>query len=81
MSGLLLEIKNILKFTYIPHGHPLEPYDVWQMIVIFVLISAYHPTPSMLARKMPDTKVETEPCGPNCYLTEVKIYKIYISDY
>lgn len=30
----------------------------------------YHPTPSMLARKMPDTKVETEPCGPNCYLTE-----------
>jgi hypothetical protein len=29
----------------------------------------------MLARKMPDTKVETEPCGPNCYLKEVKYTK------
>ncbi|XP_062614028.1 histone-lysine N-methyltransferase EZH2-like isoform X1 [Saccostrea cucullata] len=28
----------------------------------------YHPTPSMLTRKMPETKQETEPCGPNCYL-------------
>lgn len=29
---------------------------------------AYHPTPSMLTRKMPETKQETEPCGPHCYL-------------
>lgn len=28
----------------------------------------YHPTPSMLTRKMPETKQETEPCGPHCYL-------------
>ena len=45
------------------------------MMIFFVHVSAYHPTPSMLARKMPDTKVETEPCGPNCYLKEVKYTK------
>nr|XP_022322337.1 histone-lysine N-methyltransferase EZH2-like isoform X3 [Crassostrea virginica] len=33
----------------------------------------YHPTPSMLTRKMPETKQETEPCGPHCYLHMVGI--------
>eukprot|EP00105_Crassostrea_gigas_P039661 XP_019923809.1 PREDICTED: histone-lysine N-methyltransferase EZH2 isoform X1 [Crassostrea gigas] len=33
----------------------------------------YHPTPSMLTRKMPETKQETEPCGPHCYLHLVGI--------
>ncbi|KAJ8320125.1 hypothetical protein KUTeg_001712 [Tegillarca granosa] len=28
----------------------------------------YHPTPSMLTRKIPDTKVELEPCSADCYL-------------
>ncbi|CAG2194977.1 EZH2 [Mytilus edulis] len=30
----------------------------------------YHPTPSMLTRKMPETKLDTELCGPYCYLKE-----------
>ncbi|KAL3855762.1 hypothetical protein ACJMK2_014964 [Sinanodonta woodiana] len=28
----------------------------------------YHPTPSMLTRKMPDKKQESDPCGPDCYM-------------
>ncbi|XP_059160972.1 histone-lysine N-methyltransferase EZH2-like isoform X2 [Physella acuta] len=28
----------------------------------------YHPTPSMLSRKMPEKKTKLEHCGPDCYL-------------
>ncbi|OWF35891.1 histone-lysine N-methyltransferase EZH2-like [Mizuhopecten yessoensis] len=28
----------------------------------------YHPTPSMLTRKIPDTRTENDPCGTDCYL-------------
>ncbi|KAK3082707.1 hypothetical protein FSP39_003239 [Pinctada imbricata] len=31
----------------------------------------YHPTPSMLTRKMPETKPLKEPCGTDCYLHKV----------
>lgn len=30
----------------------------------------YHPTPSMLTRKMPDKKQELEPCSDDCFLTQ-----------
>ncbi|GFN99818.1 histone-lysine N-methyltransferase ezh2 [Plakobranchus ocellatus] len=28
----------------------------------------YHPTPSMLTRKMPERKQKLEPCGPDCFM-------------
>lgn len=32
------------------------------------MTSAYHPTPSMLTRKMAQRKQDREPCGPDCFL-------------
>ncbi|XP_055869790.1 histone-lysine N-methyltransferase EZH2-like [Biomphalaria glabrata] len=32
----------------------------------------YHPTPSMLTRKMPEKKTKIEPCGPDCYLHSIR---------
>ena len=49
-----------------------------QCIMIYVSIlvqctvmrvcAAYHPTPSMLTRKMAQKKQESEPCGADCFL-------------
>jgi len=32
----------------------------------------YHPTPSMLSRKIPEKKQKYEPCSPDCYLHNVQ---------
>ena len=48
------------------------------MTICNVLLAAYHPTPSMLTRKMAQRKQESEPCGPDCFLHIV--CELFVSD-
>lgn len=35
----------------------------------------YHPTPTMLSRKIPEKRQKYEPCSPDCYLHNIKTQK------
>ncbi|ESP00855.1 hypothetical protein LOTGIDRAFT_200654 [Lottia gigantea] len=43
-------------------------YDCFLHRKSYFIIYAYHPTPSMLTRKIADRKQENEPCGTDCFL-------------